>query len=245
MFLSAADKDSGIVPGPYPARVRINIPATQRFRRENHWRRFQLGDIAPVDVTPAIDLSTGTFSPPPIDFVTVTPSIFDTNPIPSLPAFVTPTAPDIPAPSFTVADQPAPNVVPTTPTPGASTGTVAPTTPSPDYFGDILKLAQVAGQTFVGYTAAQHGLPPGVTGITPGAPLTGGPLSPAQLAMMTPAQRAQYAVMYPGTGAASPTDFLSTLLGTGAGGPSLTTIMLWGGVGLVAFVLLTRKQGKA
>lgn len=260
MLLSAAEKDSGIIPGPRPTRVKIDALAFQKMRNARHWSRFAngiagLADIAPVDITPSVfdtssiqpvditpqvvdPYSTGSSDTSPM-FVTVTPSILDTNPTPTLPAFATPTAPNVPAPSFDVQQQAPAN--PTQPAaavsaPGSST----------DWAGDLVKLATVAGQTFVGITAAQRGLqPPGVTGIMPGPGVGAGPLTAAQLALMTPAQRAQYATMYPGTGAASPTDFLSTLLGTGSGtGPSLTEIMLLGGVGLLAFMMISKSSNQ-
>jgi hypothetical protein len=228
MLLSAAEMRSGVLPGAFPARVRIDAAGLRRVRQGNHWRRFQLGDVFTpelITVTPEVTIpSTDTFSP---QFISVTPEQ-------TFPTFITPSAPDIPMPSFTIADQPPANPVPTTATPSTSGST--------DYFGDALKLLSVAGQTLIGYTAAQHGaLPPGVSGgIFAGQPVTGlpGGITAAQLALMTPAQRAQYASMYPGTAAGStPTDFLSALMG----GSSGTTMLLLGGASLLVMVMLMRK----
>lgn len=316
MLLSAAEKDSGVIPGPQPSRIKIDPYAFNRNRRNHHWRNFQLGyyptpqpatsfpgfwatptikptypwwykppapgsgytrlsglgDIAPVDVTPAIDLNTGTFYFPPVgdssgfppqDFspqiqpVEITPQVIDPGvgtssttyadflqPIMVTPAvtdptagFITPTAPDIQPPSFTISDQAPASPVAATPTPSSPPGTSG----STDYFGDFLKLVGVAGQTFVGYTAAQHGYVPGVTGggIVPGAPV-GGQLTPAQYAMMTPTQRAQYAAMYPGSIPGSSPDILSQLFGSSGSSSSMMTWLLLGGAALTMVLVLKK-----
>jgi hypothetical protein len=274
MLLSAAEKDSGVLPGPFPRRVRVDPYAFNRNRRNQHWRNFQLGDIAPVDITGSINLDTGSFGSsssgfPAQDYspwlqpVDITPQVQNPygfasssttyadflQPVAITPqvqdpyaGFLTPTAPDIQPPSFTISDQPsgAPVAASATPPSQQAPGTSG----STDYFGDFLKLASVAGQTFVGYSAAQHGYVPGATGgIMPGVPISGvgGSLTPAQYAMLTPTQRAQYAAMYPGTTPGSSPDLLSQLFGaSGAGGSSMMTILLLGGAAL-SLVLILKK----
>lgn len=219
MLLSESEMKSGILPGPRlpPMPGLVRDPRARALRKLNHWRRFQLGDIETVTVTPPIDISTGlpstTYTPPP-----------------PLPDFITPTVPDIAPPVIDILP-PAAIVAPSLPSPPVSVA------PSTDWFGDLTKLAQVAGQTAVGIIAAQHGLPPGVTGggISPGPGVVPG-MSAAQLAALTPAQRAQYAAMYPGT-SPSGGDMLSSLLG----GSSMTTMLLISGLGLVAVLMLARK----
>ena len=305
MLLSAAEKDSGVIPGPQPRRIHVDPYAFNRNRRAHHWRNFQLGlyqqtppaslftppkppttipawmkawqaahagsgytrlsalgdDIVPVDITPQV-IDPGSF--PAQDFspwlqpVDITPQVTDPGvgtssttyadflqPVAITPAqtdpmasFITPTAPDIPPPSFTISDHPpATPVAATTPTPSTpgSSG-------STDYFGDFLKLASVAGQTFVGYAAAQHGYVPGVTGggIGPGVPV-GGQLTPAQYAMLTPTQRAQYAAMYPGSIPGSSPDILSQLFGASGSSSSMMTWLLLGGAALT-LVLVMKKN---
>lgn len=307
MLLSAAEKDSGIIPGPNPSRIRVDPYAFNRNRRAHHWRNFQLGlymqtppsslftpvkppttipawmkawqaanagsgytrlsslgdDISTVTITPPV-IDPGSFPPqdfsPQIQPVDITPQVIDPGigtssttyadflqPVAITPAqtdpmasFITPSPVDIQPPSFTISDQPSGAPVPSQPAPVASS--VPGTSGSTDYFGDFLKLASVAGQTFVGYAAAQHGYVPGVTGggIGPGAPV-GGQLTPAQYAMLTPTQRAQYAAMYPGSIPGSSPDILSQLFGASGSSSSMLTWVLLGGAALT-LVLVMKKN---
>jgi hypothetical protein len=204
MFLSAADVRAGIVPGPRLPVLPYHDPDDVFRKRANHWRRFTLGDIADVTVTPEASL---------IDAVTVTPEI-------------NVSAPDTILPTFDASQlQPIDSILPPVgaPTP-VQVGTTAPSVDSTQtYLNDFTALAKVAGATLVGVTAAEHGLPPGVTsGITAGTPF--GRLTTAGTT---------YA---PFTSSANP---LSALLGVG--GMSPTTLILLSGVSLVALLAFMRK----
>lgn len=165
----------------------------------------------------------------------------------SLPNY-TPSLPDLPAPSFSVMPQ-----APANPAPAGS---------STDWLTNALKIATIGAQTYVAAQAVDQGRPyitpgtfgaPGVTqptmypqpvyqpGVTAGVPIGGQALTPAMLAALTPQQRVQYATMYPGTGGASPTDFVSSLMG----GMDMTKIALWGGAGLLVMMMLMRRPQNA
>ncbi len=213
------------------ARVRPGVfPGPRHARRLHHhhrgahppafpWRN-RPGQFQPLgawydpttwfDSTPAPTIEPVTVTPPvdlyPIEPVTVTPEV-------TLPPPVAMTAPAIQSPA---------NVVPTTATPGTS-----------DWFSsDVLPLLTIAGSTLIGFTQATHGLPIG-GGIAAG-PYPGGVASPAQLAMMTPAQRAQYL--------AQQSSFSSPSLMSSLFGGSSSTMMILSVAGLALMAVMVLKK---
>lgn len=162
---------------------------------------------------------------------------------PPLPDFQTP---DIIPPSFSQPDQ-----KPANPAPAGS---------STDWLTKALQIATVGAQTYTAVNAAQRPYTspgvyvPGVTqapvypagyqppGVTAGVPIGARPLTPQQVATLTPTQRVQYASMYPSApNGAAPTDFVSNLFG----GMTDSKMLLWGGAGLLLTVLLMRRPQNA
>lgn len=213
-----------------------------------NYAQYSVADSAPtfqIQATP-VQFSDFTFDPSSIKMPDLTaygsaPSGATYSPSWSLPDYA-PSLPDIPAPSFSVMPQ-----APANPAPAGS---------STDWLTNALKIATVGAQTYVAAQQIDAQRPyslPGVTppsmypptylqpGVTAGVPIGGQALTPAMLAALTPQQRVQYATMYPGTGAASPTDFVSSLMG----GMDMTKIALWGGAGLLVMMMLMRRPQNA
>jgi hypothetical protein len=283
MLLSAAQKDSGILPGPYPRAVRINAAQLAAIRARNKWRRHQLGDgyvdisqqsvsldpstfFQPTDFTPTIynpvqtatpyqiqapDLTTPNLDLGPVSLPTIDASGATYTPTYTQPDYVPP-LPDLPAPSLVSTPQ-----APATPVPqnaNPATGSTGGT----DYLTAALKAATIAGQTYIAVNNANRfpglspvigaaGLPiPGVTaaGILPGATAIGaGPLTAAQIAALTPAQQIQYRTLYPQSAALLPATNPLTAIFSGTS--STGQILLFGGLGLVAFMLLAGRSKNA
>lgn len=204
-------------------RRQYHLPYLGMDERTRYAAHFGLGDIELVDVSPEVQI----------------PDFTSTDIAPPLPDFITPVSPDIQPPSFDIMDSspiasnPAPTVAPGTP-PGVSTGGAV---SSGNWFtSDVVPILGLAAQA---YEATVTHMMPGVTGIGTGAGVLGpGGLTPAQYAAMTPAQRAAYAAQYSGAGvglAPGASDPLSAMLGGSSG------MLLLGGVGLLAMIMLMRK----
>lgn len=292
MLLSEYEKNSGIVPGAIPAKLRYDPAQAMRSRIAASWRRQSLGagyvpleqqgfsfanndisqpinfeqysvasSLQPYQIQPAqIDFS---FDPssiqmpslPELDFSAPTgsysPQWSASDYVPPLPDFITPSAPELLAPSFTYTPQAPANPVPV----GSST----------DWLTNALKIATVGAQTYVATQAMDQGRPyvsPGTygpaglapqsmyaPGVTPGVAVGAG-LTAAQIAAMTPQQRVQYASMYPQASypgvtangyAPAPTDFVGELFG----GMDTSKMLLLGGAGLLVMMLMMRRPSNA
>lgn len=294
MLLSEAEKDSGIVPGPVPAKIRYNRDQAMRSRVAATWRRQSLGaDYVPLDQQ-GFSFADNSISQPTANFMTQIPSVessiqpymiqaptmdftFDPSSIqmPTLPDLSIPANSDTYSPQWSSAtynpplpDFSAPDIIPPSfSTPDQKPANPAPAGSSTDWLTKALQIATVGAQTYTAVNAAQRPYTspgvyvPGVTqapvyaggyvapGVTPGVPVGAG-LTAAQIAAMTPAQRVQYASMYPqasypgvsaGGAAPSSTDFVGQLFG----GMDTSKMLLWGGAGLLLTMLLMRRPQNA